>query len=119
MTVHGIASRLVELCRKGEFETAQKELYSDDAVSIEQQPSPAFAKETKGLAAILEKGRLWNSMVEQTHGLTVSEPIIAGTRFAIAMTFDVTMKQRGRNLFEEIIVYKVNNGKIVSEEFFN
>jgi ketosteroid isomerase-like protein len=119
MTIQEIATRLVELCRKGQFETAQKELYAEDAVSIEQQGSPAFAKETKGLQAILEKGRLWEAMVEETHGLTVSEPLIAGNRLAIAMTFDVTMKERGHNVFKEIIVYDVKEGKIISEQFFN
>jgi hypothetical protein len=119
MTNHEIATRLVELCRKGQFETAQKELYSDDAVSIESQASPAFAKETKGLKAILEKGQLWDSMVIETHSLTVSDPLVAGNRIAIAMTFDVTLKERGKNLFEEIIVYRVKDGKIESEEFFN
>jgi ketosteroid isomerase-like protein len=119
MTNHEIAARLVELCRTGQFETAQKELYAEDAVSIEQEASPAFAKETKGLQAILEKGRVWDSIVVETHGLTVSDPLVAGDRIAIAMTFDVTMKERGHNVFKEIIVYKVKDGKIISEQFFN
>jgi hypothetical protein len=118
MTTQEIAIRLVELCRKGQFDSAQKELYADDAVSIEQEATPAFAKETKGLQAILEKGRLWNSMVEETHGLTVSDPLISGDRIAVAMTFDVTMKERGHNVFQEIIVYKVKDSKIISEQFF-
>jgi hypothetical protein len=35
MNTKQIAERLVALCRKGEWETAQKELFADDAVSIE------------------------------------------------------------------------------------
>jgi len=35
MTTVDIANRLVELCRKGDFETALKQLFADDAVSIE------------------------------------------------------------------------------------
>ena len=61
MTTNQIASRLVELCRKGEFETAQKELFAKDAMSIEPQASGAFEKETKGLNAILEKGKKWDT----------------------------------------------------------
>ncbi len=34
MTTKEIADRLVELCKKGDFETAQAELFSEDAVSI-------------------------------------------------------------------------------------
>ena len=35
MTTVEIANRLAELCKSGDFEGAQKELYADDAVSIE------------------------------------------------------------------------------------
>jgi len=119
MTTKKIAARLVELCREGRFENAQKELYAEDAVSIEQESSPAFVKETKGLPAIVEKGKLWESMISEMHSLTISDPLITGSRIALSIIFDVTMKERGRNLFEEIAVYKVENGKIVSEEFFN
>ena len=48
MTTQQIASRLAELCRKGEFETAQKELFSNDVVSIEPYATPGFEKEIKG-----------------------------------------------------------------------
>ena len=119
MTTQEIASRLVQLCRKGDFDAAQKELYADDAVSIEQEASPAFAKETKGLQAIFEKGKLWNSLVVYTHGLTVSDPLVAGNNIALSMVFDVTMKDQGRNVFEEIAVYKVKDGKIILEQFFS
>ena len=34
MTTKEIANRLAELCRNGDFETAQKELFSEDAVSF-------------------------------------------------------------------------------------
>ena len=33
MSTQQIAARLVELCRQGEFEAAQKELFAKDAVS--------------------------------------------------------------------------------------
>ena len=55
MTTQEIANRLVELCRAGQFETAQKELFATDIVSIEPFASPAFEKETHGLNAIFEK----------------------------------------------------------------
>jgi len=118
MTIQQIASRLVELCRSGEYEKAQEELYSKDAISIEPYPTPAFDKETKGLPAILEKGRKWAQMVETVHGGSVSEPMIGGNAIAVSMTMDLTMKERGRINFSEICVYEVKDGKIVSEQFF-
>jgi hypothetical protein len=113
-----VASRLHELCSKGEFEAAQKELFADDAVSIEMQASPDFPKETKGLKSILEKGKKWSSAVEQVHSVSATKPSVAGNAFAMTLTMDVTFKGRGRTKLEEICVYTVKNGKVASEQFF-
>jgi ketosteroid isomerase-like protein len=117
MTTVEIANRLVEFCRKGDFEGAQKELYAEDAVSIEPHGTPDFEKETKGLDAILEKGRKWGSMVEESHGGEVSEPLLADSSFAVTMTMDMTMKGRGRMKMTELCIYHVKDGKVVSEQF--
>lgn len=118
MTTHEIAARLVELCRKGEFETAQKELFADDALSIEPQASGGFPKETQGLPAIIEKGHQFQSMVEQVYNITVSEPVVGGNSFAISLRMDLTMKGQGRIDMQEICVYVVKEGKVASEQFF-
>jgi SnoaL-like domain len=118
MTTQEIANQLVAFCRKGEWESAQKALYATDAVSIEPQDSPAFAKETKGLDAIIAKGHTFNSMVEQYHSIKVSEPLVTDDALAITLEMDLTMKGRGRTPMSEIAVYKVKDGKIVSEQFF-
>ena len=118
MTTKEIASRLIELCRKGEFETAQKELFSKDAISIEPYASPAFEKEIKGLDAIVEKGHKFNSMLEKMHSLTVSEPLVGTNSFALTMRMDATMKERGHMDMTELCVYQVKDGKILSEQFY-
>jgi hypothetical protein len=118
MTTAEIANRLVELSRKGEWATAQKELYADDAISHEPYPTPAFEKETKGLQAIIEKGVKWAKMVKETHKLEVSDPLVAGNSFAITMHMDLTMYERGPVSFTELCVYHVKDGKIISEQFF-
>jgi len=117
MTTKQIADRLVELCRKGDFDTAQKELYADDAISIEAQAMGPFQKETKGLAGIQEKGKVFMGLVEETHNLVISDPVVADHSFCISMLMDATMKGMGRNSSTELCVYKVKDGKIVSEEF--
>jgi hypothetical protein len=117
MTTKEIASRLAELCRKGAFETAQKELFDNDAISIEPYATPAFEKETKGLSAIIEKGHKFDSMVQEMHNLEVSEPLVAGNSFALSMRLDVTMKGQPRMDMTELCVYKVKDGKVISEEF--
>lgn len=117
MTTKEIADSLVGFCRKGDFEGAQKELFSEDAVSIEPMASPAFEKETKGLAAIIEKGHKFTSMVEKINGLEVSDPVVANQSFCISMRLDAVMKDMGPMDMTELCVYKVKDGKIISEEF--
>ena len=118
MTTNEIAKHLVELCRKGDFETAQKDLFSDAAVSIEPHATPDFDKETKGLDAIIEKGKKFGAMVDETHNITISDLLVASNSFACIMTMDITMKGQGRMAMKELCVYEVKDGKIVSEHFF-
>jgi hypothetical protein len=118
MTTQDVANRLVELCSKGDFEGAQRELYADECISIEPYESPDFAKETKGLDAILAKGEKWGSMLEASYGMKVSAPLVATNAFAVTMSMDVKMKGRDRMTMTELCVYLVKDGKIVSEAFF-
>lgn len=118
MTTEQIAGRLKELCEQGQFEHAIKELFSPDAVSMEPNESPDFARETKGMNAILAKGQKWNGMVEEQHGFEISTPLVADDSFALTMHIDVTMKGHKRMNHKELCVYKISGGKIVAEEFF-
>lgn len=116
MNTHQIADRLVELCRQGQFEAAQTELFADDAVSIEPDGAPMEIAE--GLAAIQEIGRQFMANIEQMHGVEISEPLVAGNFFSVSMALDTTFKGQGRVRMEEICVYEVAAGMIVSEQFF-
>jgi len=119
MNTETIAQRLVALCREGKYEEAQKELYADDAISIEPEGLPPGALgNANGLPAILEKGRKFNAMLEAVHGGSVSDPVLAGNWFSISLTLDATMKGRGRVNMSEICVYGVRNGTIFREQFF-
>ncbi|ACB76313.1 SnoaL-like domain-containing protein [Opitutus terrae] len=117
MTTQEIAQRLVALCREAKWETAQRELFADDAVSLEPYATPAFEKETRGLPAIIEKGHKFDAMIEKMHRLEVSDPLVATNAFACTMRMDVTMKGQGRMDMAELCVYNVKDGKIVSEQF--
>ncbi|EIM03302.1 hypothetical protein RHOFW104T7_14355 [Rhodanobacter thiooxydans] len=119
MNTEAVAKRLVELCRKGEHEQAQRELYAQDAVSIEMPGAPAGALgDAQGLEAIYEKGRQFSAMVEAVHASSVSEPVMAGNWFSVSMTMDVTFRGRGRVQMAEICVYQVRDGEVVREQFF-
>lgn len=117
MTTQEIADRLVALCREGKVEAAQKELYASDAVNIEPYGTPMFPQETKGLDAIMEKGRKFGAMIEQVHAISISEPLVAGNAFACAMQLDLTIQGHGRMSVEELGIYEVRDGKIRSERF--
>lgn len=118
MTTQEIATRLAELCVKEDYTTAHKELYAEDAISIEPEAMGGFEKETKGLPAIIQKGQMFVDMVEASYGSTVSTPLVAGNAIAFTLSMDMKMKGKDRSKMEEICVYVVKDGKIISEQFF-
>jgi hypothetical protein len=117
MAIQEVATKLVELCRKGEFEAAQQQLYAANATSTEPANSPGM-QSVKGLDQIIAKGHQFQGMLEAVHSITVSDPVIAGEYFSLSLHMDVTMKGMGRLPMDEVAVYHVQDGKVVSEEFF-
>ena len=93
------------------FDTAQTELFAEDAVNIEAYATPDFEKETKGLKEIREKGVKWNTMMKEMHSLVVSDPLIAANSFGCTMRMDVAMKVHGRIDMTELCVCQVEMGK--------
>jgi hypothetical protein len=121
MTTQEIANDVATLCREGKFDEAQDKYFSQDVKTIEPEHAPrpeGTSREAQGMNAVKQKGKMFQDMVENTHGIKVSDPIVAGDWFSIALNMDVTMKGRGRQNMDEICVYKVKDGKIVQEEFF-
>ena len=119
MSTGNVARRLIELCRAGNFNRALEELYAKDARSIEMDGMNDGPLATvEGLDAIKQKGKRFESSLAEVHGITVSEPLIAGPFFTIAMGFDATYKEGGRRAMKEVCVYEVRDDKIVREQFF-
>ncbi len=116
MTTQEIATKLVALCNKGDFQTAYQELYSSDCLSIEPKGAPNELCE--GLEAMAVKGKAWNESIEEFHGSSIGEPIVAGNHFSMTMMMDATFKGIGRSKTDELCVYEVKDGKIVKEQFF-
>lgn len=118
MTTKEVAEKLVQLCRENKFREAADELYSPEIVSIEPFPGPDGSRETKGKAAVDEKANWWIQNHE-VHSSAVEGPLVAGVHFSVTFKMEVTFKpDQSKKYFEEIGVYKVSDGKIVSEEFF-
>lgn len=119
MNTEAIAKRLVDLCRAGNYDQAQSELYADDAISIEPDGRPPGALgNAHGLSEIREKGKKFSESIEAVHSSSVSDALVAGHWFSVTMAMDVTMKGRGRFSMSEVCVYGVRDGKIVHEQFF-
>lgn len=117
MTTKEVATRLVELCRKGQYEQVVKELYSPEIVSVEPEGVPN--RIVKGLEGIAEKSKMFESKLEKVNSSVVSDPIVAENFFACNMLMNVQMKGIPHAIdMDEVCVYTVNNGKIVKEEFF-
>lgn len=103
--------------QQGKFEEAYKDLYAENAVSIEPEGTPFHRAE--GMDAIKQKAAMWGDMVEEAHGGGCSETaMVAGNHFTVTMWNDSTMKGRGRHKMEEVCVFEVQDGKIVKEQFF-
>ncbi len=117
MTTQEVANKLIEYCRTGRYDLAYKELYAENAVSIEM-PGAGFTERAEGMAAIKEKGEKWNAMVQEFHGTEIEGPLVSGEHFSCIFKMDITMKGAPRTKDEEIALYQVKDGKIVSEQFF-
>ena len=117
MITKEVADQLVKLCRDGKVEEARQELFTEDTLSMEPTEG-ILPKETKGIKAIQKKAELFILMVEQFYGSTITDPVVAGDYFSIGWDTDIQMKGQERKTMSEICLYKVKDGKIVSEQFF-
>ncbi|UZO80804.1 nuclear transport factor 2 family protein [Aquimarina sp. ERC-38] len=116
MNTKDIAKKLVDYCKNGKIEEAYKELYAEDAVSKEMEGVPNGV--IKGKASHLEAFKEWQNSIIEVHEDYTSDPLVAYGYFAVRMMMDVTFKERGRQKFDEICLYKVVNDKITEAHFF-
>jgi len=89
MTTQEVAKRLYERCQQGQFETAQKELYSNDATSTEINMTNGDKETKTGLEAIEVKGQQFQSMIEEMFGGYTNEPTVYGNYIFMEMGMDV------------------------------
>lgn len=118
MSTQEVANKWAAYCRSGQWDKAQAELYASNCVSLEMEGSQGLPEKVAGMEAIKAKGEQWNSMVEAFHGAEIEGPIVAGNHFTASINTDITMKGQPRRVNEEVGVFRVENGKIVSEQFF-
>lgn len=116
-TIHEVAARFNELAKQEQWFKIQEELFADNVKSIEPANSSYFKYE-EGKMAVRKKGEEWVKRIEAVHRRHTSEPIVTGKHFAVAREVDITVKGLGRIQLNEIMLYEVENGKIIAEQFF-
>lgn len=117
MTTQEVATRLVELCRAGNYEQAKKELFAQDALSVEPEGVPN--RIAQGMEALAQKGKAFQEKTETIHKNEVSDPVVAENFFSCSMKMNLTMKGMSEPIdMDEMCMFTVKDGKITKEEFF-
>lgn len=56
--------------------------------------------------------------IEAAHKRYTTEPVVGGNHFAAGREVDITVNGIGRIQLNEIMLYEVKDGQIISEQFF-
>ncbi|HEX2861997.1 MAG TPA: SnoaL-like domain-containing protein [Lacunisphaera sp.] len=116
-TVQEVAARFHELAQQEKWFEIQDELFADHVRSVE----PATAvhlRNAEGKAAVRKKADDWVKRIEAVHGSFTSAPVIGGNHFAVGRGLDTTVNGLGRVKMDEVMLYEVQDGRIVLEQFF-
>ena len=117
MTTEEVAQRFNELAQQEKWFDIQDELFAENVRSIDPPNSPYFGY-AEGKANVRNKGMNWVKRITEGHRFNTTEPVIADNHFAVGREMDFTVNGFGRIQLNEIMVYEVNDGKIVLEQFF-
>jgi len=117
MTTQQVAARFHELAQQEKWFEIQDELFADNVKSIDPVNSP-YMGYAEGKANVKEKGMNFVKHITAGHHFFTSAPIVTGNHFAVAREMDITADGHGRIQINEIMLYEVKDGKIISEQFF-
>ena len=117
LTTKEVAARFNELAKQEKWFEIQDELFADNVKSIDPPNSPYFSY-AEGKAAVRKKGEDFVKRIEAAHRRHTTEPVIGGNHFAVGREVDITVQGYGRIQINEIMLYEVKDGGIISEQFF-
>ena len=117
LTTQEVAARFNELAKQEKWFEIQDELFADNVKSIDPPNSPYFGY-AEGKVAVRKKGEDFVKRIEAAHKRHTTEPIITGNYFAVGREVDITVQGHGRIQINEIMLYEVKDGEIISEQFF-
>ena len=117
LTTQEVAARFNELAQQEKWFEIQDELFADNVRSVDPPNSPYFGY-AEGKAPVRKKGEDWVKRIEAVHRTYTTEPVVGGNHFAVGREVDITVQGFGRIKMDEIMLYEVKDGQIVSEQFF-
>jgi len=114
MEITAIANRLILLCKERKFVAAYQELFSKDAISIDPV---AGSEPVAGLKKLIDRENAFLANIE-LHEIVLSDALCSGDFFSVIISMHFTPKNGSSRKVTELAVYKVENSKIVSQQFF-
>jgi SnoaL-like protein len=117
MTTEQVAARFNELAQQEKWFEIQDELFADNVKSVDPANSP-YLRFAEGKATVRKKGEDWVKRIQAAHRLHTTEPVVAGSHFAVGREVDITVEGFGRIKIDEVMLYEVRDGQIVLEQFF-
>ena len=117
LTTQEVAARFNELAQQEKWFQIQDEFFADDVRSIDPSNSPYFGY-AEGKDAVRRKGEEFVGRITDLHRAYTSEPIVTGNHFAVTREIDITVQPHGRIQINQIMLYEVKDGQIISEQFF-
>lgn len=117
LTTQEVAARFNELAQQEKWFEIQDELFADNVRSIDPPDSPYFGY-AEGKATVRKKGEDWVKRIEAAHKRYTSKPVVSSNHFAVGREVDITVQGFGRIQINEIMLYEVKDGQIISEQFF-
>jgi len=117
MTTQEVASLFNELAKQEKWFEIQDEFFADNVASIDPPGSPYFGY-AKGTAPVRKKGEDFVKKITAVHSAATTAPIVSGNHFAVGRAIDITQQDFGRIQINQIMLYEVKDGQIISEQFF-
>ena len=117
MTTQEVAARFNELAQQEKWFDIQDELFADNVKSIDPPNSPYFGY-AEGKASVRKKGENFVAKITAAHERFTTDPIVAANHFAVGRKVDITVNGFGRIKIDQIMLYEVKHGQIISEQFF-
>lgn len=117
LTTQQVAARFNELAQQEKWFDIQDELFAENVTSTDPPGSPYFGY-AEGNAAVRKKGEDFIKTIEGFHGAYTTQPLVAGNHIAVGRGIDITVQSLGRVNIDQIMMYEVKDGLIISEQFF-